>query len=320
MTELYRSIFMKQKMMRKVLYSLIPVTLGSIYFYGWRTLVLMAVISVFGIFTEYLFKRKSNKKVSEAVLVTSILLTLTLPASTPFWVGIIGIIFGIVFAKEIFGGFGHNVFNPALAARTFLYVTFPEPMTVQWSTVSSGFPGGFARYLSPALDTITQSTPLGILRQGGEMLPLRNLFIGNTSGSLGEASAFLILVAAAYLLFTKTADWKLMLAPVIGFVGIHSILLLANVSSVPSPLHGLLSGGFLFMTVFMTTDPITAPKQTEAKWIYGLLIGIIASVIRIFGIFVGGAMFAVLIMNTFSPILDEGIKHLKSSKRKKVTA
>ncbi|WP_026476130.1 RnfABCDGE type electron transport complex subunit D [Alkaliphilus transvaalensis] len=320
MGAIFNISFMKQPIMRKLLFSLTPILLGTIYYFGWRSMVLIGVVTAFGVLTEYLFKRNSKKPVTEAVIVTSVLFALTLPASTPFWVAIIGIVFGVAFAKEVFGGYGFNVFNPALAARTFLYICFPEYLTIRWNAVSTGFPGGFIRYTTPIIETVSRSTPLLMLRQAGERLPLQQLFWGNTSGSMGETSALLIIISAIILLKTKTADWKLMASPIIGFVAMATLASFLNPSA-PGPLFGLFSGGFLLLSVFFVTEPITAPKTTSGKWIYGVLIGVITALIRSFGIFVEGAMFAVLIMNTFVPILDEGIKHLKArQKRKQVTA
>ncbi|KAB3534459.1 RnfABCDGE type electron transport complex subunit D [Alkaliphilus pronyensis] len=312
--------FKNQPIMRRVLYSLVPIIVGAIYFFGWRTIILMSVVTLFGFLTEAAFKRKGKQPVTEAVVVSSILFTLTLPVSTPLWVAIIGIIFGIAFAKEAFGGFGHNVFNPALAARTFIYVCFPEYLTVKWNVAAESFPGGLVQYMTPAVDAITSSTPLTILKQTGEALPLNQLFWGNVSGSLGETSGFLILIGAIILIYTKAADWRLMISPIVGFVGLSSILNLTGVLSDPGPVFGLLSGGILFVAVFFATEPVTAPKGKEAKLVYGLLIGIITLIIRAFGIFVGGAMFAVLIMNTFAPILDVGFKTLKTRNGKQVKA
>lgn len=314
---MYNQLFMKQPMMRKVLYSLIPIVIGAIFFFGWRTLLLMAVVTTAGILTEAAFKRKQNKKISEAVIVTSVLFTLTLPVATPFWVAIIGIVFGVAFAKEVFGGFGHNVFNPALAARTFLYVCFPEYLTVRWNITASTLPGGFTSYMTPAVDAVSRSTPLLSLRQSGITTSLQSLFVGNTSGSLGETSAALILLGAIILILTKTIDWKLMLSPIIGFVATCSILILMGVNNVPSPVFGLLSGSILFASVYFVTEPITAPKNASAKLIYGLLIGMITVLIRVFGIFVEGVMFSVLIMNSFAPIIDVAFKELKKKRQVK---
>ena len=313
-------IFFKQMMMRRVLYSLLPIILVATYFFGLRTLVLMLLVTFAATITEFIFQRRLNKPVSEAVIVTSVLFTLTLPVSTPFWVAIVGIVFGIVFAKEVFGGFGRNIFNPALVSRTFLYVCFPKFLTVQWNMPSISLPGGLTTYITPSVDAVSQSTPLLILAQTGKMTPLNNLFWGNTSGSLGETSAFILLLAGIYLLYSKTADWRLMLSPILGFISLNSILYLFNVPSAPSPIWGLFSGSIIFISVFFSTEPITAPRTIQGKWIYGILIGCNTILIRVYGIFVEGGMFAVLIMNTFAPIIDETVKYAIVQQKRKVVA
>src|SRR5690606_32710343 len=131
---------MKQKMMRSVIISLIPLVIASIYFFGWRALTLLIVVTIVGLGTEWIYEKKYNRKVSEAVFVSCILYTMTLPPSTPYWIAAVGIIFGIFFGKEVFGGFGKNIFNPALVARAFVYVCFPAPLTIQWSKLATGFP------------------------------------------------------------------------------------------------------------------------------------------------------------------------------------
>lgn len=316
--------FMQQKMMRKVIYSLIPIILASIYFFGWRSLLLMTWITIWGCATEYIFEKKYGKgKVSEAVIVTSILFTLTLPPSTPYWVGTLGIIFGVIFGKAVFGGFGKNVFNPALVARAFVYVSFPQPLTIDWSNVSNSFLGGFTRYMTSSVDAIATATPMLNFRETGELSNYIDLLLGNVSGSLGETSALLIIFAGIYLIYTKTASWQTMAAVISGFVGLSLILRLIGFTSVPNPLFGVMSGGLLFGAVFMATDPISSAKTKEGKWIYGILIGAITVIIRGYALFAGGIMFAILIGNTFAPIIDEGVKYYKKSKkakRKKVTA
>jgi Na+-transporting NADH:ubiquinone oxidoreductase subunit B len=311
-----KSFFMKQAMMRKVLFATIPILIGATYFFGLRTLTLTAVVTLTAIITEYIFKRRDGKPVTEAVIVSAVLFTLALPVATPYWVAIVGIIFGIVFAKEVFGGFGRNVFNPAIAGRTFIYVSFPEYLTASWNLPFESFPGGFTRYINDSIDTVSGSTPLA---QGGfgEGLSLTDLIVGNVSGSLGETSVILIVLAAVYLLATKTADWKLMVSPLVGFMGLYTVFYFMGIDGVPDPLFGLTSGSMLFLSVFFVTEPITAPKTTEAKWIYGILIGCVAMIIRTYGIFIAGGMFALLIMNTFSPILDEAVKELKKPKAEK---
>lgn len=310
--------FTKQPMMRKVLYSLVPIIVASVYFFGWRSLLLMAVSTFFGILAEWIFKRKSKKPVSEAVFVTAILYTLTLPPSTPFWIAAVGIIFGIVFGKEVFGGFGRNIFNPALVGRAFVYVSFPKFLTTQWNLPASGILGGFATYLSPPMDALSGATPLLMYRSTGQLAGYLEAFSGRVGGSLGETSALLIILAGVYLIYTKTAAKETIGGVLAGYLVMSSAFYFSGVSQVPNPIFGLISGGLLFGMVFMATDPISSPRTVEAKWIYGILIGAITVIIRGFALFAGGMMFAILIGNTFAPILDELVKYLKLRKVAKV--
>ncbi|HZK00848.1 MAG TPA: RnfABCDGE type electron transport complex subunit D [Tissierellaceae bacterium] len=310
--------FMKQKMMRTVIISLIPIILASIYFFGWRSLILLIVVTFFGLMTEYLFEKTRKKKISEAVFVTCILYTMTLPPTTPYWVAVVGIIFGVFFGKAVFGGFGRNIFNPALVARAFVYISFPEPLTISWSKVATGFPGGFATYLTEAVDASSTATPMLLFRDSGAMVPKIDLLLGNVAGSLGETSAILIILAGIYLIYKKVASWEIMVSTIIGFVSLSSILYLTGNPSVPHPLYGILTGGFLFGTIFMATDPISSPRTKEAKWVFGIIIGIVTVIIRGYALFAGGMMFSILIANTFAPIMDEVVKLYKDYKKERI--
>lgn len=308
-------LFIKQKMMRTVIYSLIPLILAGTYFFGLRVLVLMAVVTAFGVLAEYLFEKHYKRKVSEAIFVTCILYTMTLPPTTPYWIAVIGIIFGVVFGKEVYGGFGKNIFNPALIARAFVYISFPSPLTISWTSGSTGFPGGFGTYLNEGIEMVSQATPMLLFRATGETVSKLNLFIGNVAGSIGETSAILIILAGIYLIYKKVASWHIMAGCLTGFVGLNSILYLLGSTKVSDPLYGILAGGFLFGTVFMATDPVSSPKTKEGKIIYGVLIGIVTVIIRGYALFAGGMMFAILIGNTFGPIIDEGVKAIKKAKK-----
>ena len=311
----YKKHFMKQKMMRTVILSLIPIIIASIYFFGWRALLLLLVVTIAGLATEWIFEKKYKRKVSEAVFVSCILYTMTLPPSTPFWIAAIGIIFGIFFAKEVFGGFGKNVFNPALVARAFVYVCFPAPLTIQWSKSAIGLPGGFATYLTEGIEAVSQATPMLIFRDTGNLTSMTDLILGNVTGSLGETSAILIILAGIYLIYKKVASWQIMAGVLIGLTGLSGALYALGVSQIPNPIFGIFAGGLLFGAVFMATDPITAPKTKEAKWIYGLLVGVVTVIIRGYALFAGGMMFAILIANTFVPIMDEGVNAYKKYKK-----
>lgn len=317
--------FMKQKMMRHVLIALIPVSLMSIYLFGWRMLLLLAFVTVAGVLSEYgvmYLIQKEKTKVSEAVFVSCLLYTLTLPPSTPIWIAVVGIVFAIIFAKGAFGGFGQNIFNPALVARCFVYISFPQQLTVSWTTPFSGFPGGFAQFAG-GVDLATSATPMILLNDGAEAVPsLGRMFLGTTAGSLGETSALLILIGAIYLIYTKTASWKIMLGTFLGGGVLGAILYFAGIYPA-DPLQFILSGGFLFAAVFMATDPITAARDETGKWIFGIFVGLVATVIRAFSLFTEGIMFAVLVGNAFAPLIDRNVKSFRTwlkARKKEVTA
>ena len=305
---------MKQKMMRKVTYALIPLILAGIYFYGWRTLTLLIAVTVTGCFVEWLFVRKTTKKISEAVIVTAILYTLTLPPRVPYYIAIIGIIFGVLFGKMVFGGFGKNPFNPALVGRAFIYVNFPQAMTMEWIEPGKGLLGNLGRY---TVDTISQSTPMLDFRSSGIMVDLSRAILGNISGSIGETSAILIILGGLYLLWTKTAAKETVISVLGSFIIMSLVFYALGVSQVPNPVYGLFTGGILFGAFFMATDPISSPKTSQGRYIYGAIIGVITVVIRGFALFAGGMMFAILIGNTFAPLIDELVKMRKKNGRKK---
>jgi Na+-transporting NADH:ubiquinone oxidoreductase subunit B len=308
--------FMKQALMRKVIYALIPIVLAALYNFGWRVIPIILIAALSGLVTEWLFKRSSGKPVSEAVFVTAILYALTLPPRTPFWIVAVGMIFGIVFGKEVFGGFGRNVFNPALVGRAFVYVSFPRFLTIEWTApASSNLMGGITQYIGPSVDAVSTATPMLTYRSTGDMHALFDLFIGRVPGSLGETSALLIILSGAYLLYTKTAHKESMLGVIAGFFAMSGVFVVFGTAQVPNPIFGILSGGILFAAVFMATDPISSPKKKEARWVYGILIGAITVIIRGFALFAGGVMFAVLIGNSLAPLLDEIVKALQARKK-----
>ncbi|NLN41678.1 MAG: RnfABCDGE type electron transport complex subunit D [Clostridiales bacterium] len=309
----------KQLMMRRVLLSLIPIILFSIYLYGWRVLALLVIVTISGVITEYLFERTRKSKPSDSVLVTCFLFTLTLPITIPYWIAIVGIVFAVTFGKQVFGGFGRNVFNPALVGRCFIYISFPSFMTSNWVKPFTSFPGGFAAWMPNVVDATTQATPMTLIQLGEEVpYSMGQLIAGNIPGSIGESSVILIILAAVYLIYKKTASWQIMVSTLLGMLGIESIFLLIGISNFSNPLMSILSGGFLFAAVFMATDPVTAPSQANVKIIFGLLVGTIASIIRNFSVFPEGVMFAILIVNSFVPLMDSIAKNAKS-KGKKVT-
>lgn len=291
-------MFQKQPMMRRVLYSLVPLFLVSFYLYTFKAIILTVAVFVAGIGTEYVYTKKRGQKVTEAVLVTCALYALSLPPGSPIWISILGIIFGVLFGKLIYGGFGRNVFNPAIVGRLFVYITFPI---------------SFNHFYDPRaiVDGLSGATPLTLFRNGVD-IGLDKLFLGNYNGSIGETSSILIILAGIYLIYTKTANWKLMASTFTSFFLLQTALYFTGVTNAISPIDAVLSGSFLFVTVFMVTDPVTAPKQTMSIWLYGVLIGVSVCLIRTFSLFPEGTSFAILLGNTFAPLFDEISRRIKS--------
>ncbi|WP_100065150.1 RnfABCDGE type electron transport complex subunit D [Miniphocaeibacter massiliensis] len=319
MKSFYEKYFTKQKMMRTVLIPLVIISIFAIYNFGWRVLALLLVNLLVSITVEYLCETKiyKRKKISEAVIITSILYTMTLPVSLPFWMSGVGIAFGVFFGKMVFGGFGKNIFNPALVGRVFVYINFPNPLTIAWNEAASGFPGGFGVFTLPNIDALSTATPMLAFRNEGIFSDIINLFIGNIPGAIGETSKILIILAGIYLIYKKVASWQIMAGSILGFAALSTVFYLIGIESVPNPLYGILFGGFLFGTVFMATDPISAAKTVPGKWIYGIIIGVVTVIIRGFALFSGGMMFAILIGNTFAPIIDYAVKKIKARKKAK---
>ncbi|MCX7654301.1 MAG: RnfABCDGE type electron transport complex subunit D [Fervidobacterium sp.] len=286
-------------MMRKMLIALLPVFVFSVIAYGFRPIWLGIWVFATGIFIEYLFEKNKKKPVSEAALVTCMLYLLSLPPNTPFWVAIIGIAFGIAFGKGVYGGFGRNVFNPAIVGRLFVYITFPSFLTMGW--------------VKPSLfgtDAVNSATPLALLRDQ-QNIKFLDLLLGWRAGSLGEAPVLIIIFSAIYLLVTKTASWRLMVSTYVSASALTFMLDILKVPKALPTLPAILSGSLIFITVFMATEPITAPKKIRSQWLYGIIIGLTGILIRTFSLFPEGWSFAILIGNTFAPLLDEILQDRK---------
>jgi len=307
-----KDLILKQAVMNKVLYALIPLLIFAIYIYGWRAAAVVLVSNLAAFATEYLFIRtKKGGKVSMAVFVTGTLLAMTLPPTIPLWMAALGSVVAIAFGKMVFGGFGANPFNPAILGRTFIYVSFPQQMTVSWVKpfLMDSFPGGFARWsMDSALET--GATILGQFRQGiPATTTFMDTFLGFEAGSLGETSALLIILAGIYLLVTKAAKWIPMLSTLLSIIVFNLIFYPGE-----NPLFMLCAGGALFGIVFMVTDPISQPKGALALWIFGILTGFLTVFIRRFSLFAEGFMFALLIANSLMPIIEHGLKSLPKKK------
>jgi Na+-transporting NADH:ubiquinone oxidoreductase subunit B len=330
-----------QPMMRKVEYALMPVLLGAIYFFGWRTLAVVLWVAVVGAATEYFMAKKRGDPVSEAVFVTALLLGLSLPPTVPFWQAAVGMFVAILFGKEVFGGFPRNVFNPAIVGRGFLYVCFPVDMTSRFTPVWQHGARGFAHWgpaqmLYDGIDAVSAATPMWSRRDFGYEASLLDLFTGNigtlftdadgvkrvlTAGSVGEVSAILILLGGAYLLWTKTAQWRLTVSTLAGAIISAAVFrYLLRAEAVPPIPWTLCSGAMLYAAFFMVTDPISAPKNKKAQWIYGAFIGTMIVFLRWKAVFAGAIAFAILLGNTLAPTLEMLLKKKKPAPAKGAVA
>jgi Na+-transporting NADH:ubiquinone oxidoreductase subunit B len=385
-------VFQKQQIMRKVLYSLIPIFLYSAYLYGWRVVAVTAVVFGVGILSEFIMEKARNKKVSEAVLVTSALLALSFPPAVPLWVAALAAAFSVVMGKGVYGGFGRNVFNPAITGRLFTYLSFPLLMQTTWmipgafgtlgmnaQAQGSGFVeaifmilivaaaywiitnnyekkglvrwtifgaigltvalyviSAYAGILAPEVDAVSTVTPLEIFRglqsdnlpAGSEYIndnSLTNLFFGRRVGSMGESAIFLIILAGIYLMWTKTANWRMIIMTLLSATVLTTAFYYAGFLGALSPNNAalmnpvgksfleqitditkfLFSGSLFYVAVFMATDPVSGPNKPLSQFIYGIIIGSVTILVRTFSGFPEGTSFGILMGNTFANLLDE---------------
>ncbi len=308
----------RQPPMRAMLWALAPCTGVGVCLFGWRALAIVLFCCLVAYVTELVFETYRGTSPTESVLVSGALLGLSLPPYVPFWIAGVGVVFGIVFAKQVFGGFGRNVFNPAIVGRCFLYVCFPLQLTSQW--MEPGTPP-WGRLLSYSnTDAITSATPLILFKQDGVLPDLQPLIIGNVGGSIGETSALAILLGGIYIVYKRAADWRYPVSCLLGFLGLNVALYFGGAAGVMEPIHNLFAGSLLFGAFFMVTEPVSGCARKEAKWAYGILIGCLWVIIRSFSSFPEATAFAILLGNTFGPLFDEAVIYWQGKKRAKATA
>ena len=294
-------------------------TVGAI-----AVLPLVILSYVVGLGVEFIFATINKHEVEEGYLVTGMLVPLIVPIDIPIWMLIVAIVFGVVIGKEVFGGTGMNILNPALTIRAFLFFAYPTWMSGDKVWVL----GGVAS--EGTADAISGETVLGSLAQGGGTPDVMDMFYGFIPGSIGETSTILILLAGIFLIFTKIASWRIMVSAVVGslvmgliFNWVTSSGLIPSTNSFYGLMsttywHHLLIGGLAFGIVYMATDPVTASQTTKGKWIYGFLIGFLAVMIRVFNpAYPEGVMLAILLMNVFAPTIDHYVVQGNIKKRMK---
>ena len=283
-----------------------------------KILPLLLVSYVVGLGIEVLFAIIKGHEVEEGYFVTGMLIPLIVPVDIPLWMLAVAVVFGVVIGKEVFGGTGMNILNPALVVRAFLFFAYPTWMSGDKVWVHGAAERASEIVQGANLDAVSGETILGSLAQGGNLgYSVSDMFFGFIPGSVGETSTFLILLGALFLIFTKIGSWRIMLSSVIGavvmgliFNGISDAGIINEGSkfytlmNTPFWQH-LMLGGFAFGVVYMATDPVTAAQTNRGKWIYGFLIGFFSIMIRVFNpAYPEGVMLAILLMNVFAPTID----------------
>jgi electron transport complex protein RnfD len=283
--------------MRDVIIALVPAAAAGVYFFGARALAVILISVLTAVVTEAALQNIMKKQVTVndlSAAVAGLLFALVLPPAIPLWMPAIGSFLLIFLAKHLFGGLGHNPFNPAHIGRAILLASWPVAMTTWvWPLVEASWIEGF--------DALTSATPLALMKLEGIKTPYWNLFIGNVAGSIGETSAFALLIGAAYLLVRG----HITLHAPLGFIGSAAVTaaILGH-----DPLFHILAGGLLIGAFFMATDYVTTPITPKGRIIFGIGCGVLTLFIRIYGGYPEGVCYAILLMNAATPVIDKYVR------------
>jgi Na+-translocating ferredoxin:NAD+ oxidoreductase subunit D len=294
--------------MWNVVASMVPLLVASAYFFGVSALLVTAASVAGAVATEHWLGRRGTLADGSAAI-TGILLGLTLPAGMPLWMAALGGVFAIGVGKLLFGGLGYNIFNPALLGRAFLQAAFPVAITT-WPRPGGGFwslaGDNFALpFLSARVaDGTTAATPLGLMKFEHQLTPVADLFIGSTGGSVGETSALLILLCGGYLALRRYLDWRIPASILLTVAVFQGILHVIAPDRFATATFMLFSGGLMLGAVYMATDMVTAPVTKLGRWVFGLGIGVLVVVIRVWGGLPEGVMYAILLMNAMVPFIN----------------
>ena len=292
------------KNMYGVLIALVPAFLVSLYYFGLGALIVTATSVIACVLFEYLIQKFLMKKeptvCDGSAILTGVLLAFNLPSNLPVWIILIGALAAIGIGKMSFGGLGNNIFNPALVGRLFLLISFPAQMTM-WPEVGQ---------LTAYTDATTGATVLSLMNEGAlDKLPtLVDMLLGKMGGSLGEVSALALLLGLVFMLWKKIITWQIPVSILLTVFVFTGIMHLVNPVQYASPFVHLLSGGLMLGAIFMATDYVTSPMSKNGMLVYGVGIGILTTVIRLFGSYPEGMSFAILIMNAFTPLINSYIK------------
>ncbi len=299
------------RLMVDVLIALVPVVAAATWYFGLSALLVLAAATLGAVATEAVFTTPRGRTLGDgSAALTGLLLGLTLPPGIPLWMAFVGGVAAIALGKLVWGGLGHNLFNPALVGRAFLQASFPTTLTT-WSP--SGGAGEFLAlrgqnlalpFMRGDVDAVTSATPLSRMKFDHDPTPITDLFWGHTSGSLGETSAAILVLVGGWLLLRRAFDWRIPLGVLASVAVFSTVLHLIAPAQHPSGAFMLLSGGVLFGAVFMATDPVTSPLEPRGAWVFGLGIGFLVVLIRRFGGMPEGVMYAILLMNAATPLLE----------------
>jgi len=306
-----------ERLMYDVLLALVPAFLVSVWFFGLGALY-VTVVSILScmlfewFIQKYLLKKTPTLRDGSAV-VTGLLLAFNVPTNLPVWILILGAMVAIGVGKMSFGGLGNNPFNPALVGRVFMLISFPVQMTSWPNPIVSRWNletvFNFGDYSAEYIDVFTGATPLGVFKDGSGKLPSTlEMFIGNMGGSMGEIAVGALLLGFVYLLARRVITWHIPISIIITTAVFTGILWLVNPEMNANPVFHLLTGGLLLGAIFMATDYVTSPMSHAGMLIYGVGIGAITVVIRVYGAYPEGVSFAILIMNAFVPLINTYIK------------
>ena len=290
-----RSEHTTRRLMLDVIIALTPAMLGSIYFFGFNSLKLLILSVASAVVSEALIQKLFKKEITISDLsavVTGILLAFNLPASSPWWLPVIGSAFAIIVVKQFFGGIGSNFMNPALAGRAMLLASWP---------------GHMSAFTNVRPDVVATATPLGILKYGETMAdlpPLRSMFLGGIPGAIGETSVLLLLIGGIYLIYRQVIDWKIP-ATYIGTFILMLVLLKVDKGLIPYHLFG---GGLILGAFFMATDYSSTPVTPKGRIIFALGAGILTAIIRVKGGYPEGVSYSILLMNVASPLIEKFTK------------
>lgn len=312
------------RIMYQVLYAIAPVCAFSVWQFGISALALIATCTAVCLLSERLFCHLSGKASTlsdGSSAITGLLLALTLPPGFPLWMGALGAFISVALGKAMFGGIGFNVFNPALVGRAFLQASFPVAITTWSPSFAAGrftefVPSSLALPFTrpPAIDTWIQAnfadgfsgaTPLALSKFEGIQTALPEMALGMSAGSAGETCALLILAAGCYLMVRRIMNWRIPVAVLGSAFLVSGAFYLADSSAYPSPVFMLLSGGLMLGAMFMATDMVGSPVTSRGVWIYGALIGALTIIIRLKGGLPEGVMYAILLGNAATPLIDQ---------------